>query len=63
MVETGFGAPLVGLLSDSIAAHTHHESLREALVIVALLNIWSAAHFFMAARTLRADLARAKAAA
>jgi len=33
-------------------------SLRYSLVIVGLVNIWAAAHYFIGARSLRADLER-----
>ena len=33
------------------------------LLLVSLINVWAAFHYFMAGRTLRADLARAQAGA
>ena len=33
---------------------------RYALLGVSLINVWAAFHYFMAGRTLRADLARAQ---
>ncbi|HEY3696672.1 MFS transporter [Phenylobacterium sp.] len=54
----GFGPVIVGGLSDALAVHLGKESLRWALIMVAGLNVWAALHFYLASRTLRADLAR-----
>src|SRR5713101_7792905 len=35
------------------------ESLRYALLCLSFVNLWAALHYFLAGRTLRADLARA----
>jgi hypothetical protein len=60
LIGFGFGPVIVGALSDSLAAHVGAQSLRWALVIVVLMNVWAALHFFLATRTLKAGLARAR---
>jgi predicted MFS family arabinose efflux permease len=56
----GIGPVLVGRMSDFFANGlgfgTH--SLRYAIPIILLVNLWSAYHYFCAARYLKADLAR-----
>ena len=47
----GMSLPLVGLVGQGA------DSLRWGMVIVGLVNIWSAAHYFRGARFLLADLA------
>lgn len=56
----GFGPVIAGALSDALAPRMHAESLRGALVIVTLMNVWAAVHFFLAARSLAAGLARVR---
>lgn len=59
LIGLGLGPQGVGLLSDLLKGTFGHESLRYALLVVALVNVWSAVHYFLGARTLEADLARA----
>ena len=56
IIGLGFGPQLVGVLSDFFAADYGKESLRMALFFLTFLNLWCAAHYVLAARTLRADL-------
>ena len=49
---------MVGIVSDLLAPRFGGESLRYALLVVGLVNVWSALHFFLAGRTLERDLAR-----
>ena len=56
IIGLGFGPQLVGILSDLFAADYGQESLRVALFFLAFLNLWCAAHYFLAARTLKTDL-------
>lgn len=56
VVGYGLGPPLVGWLSDSIAAAGGVHSLRTALTIVVTANLVSATLFLLGGRTLRADL-------
>ncbi len=60
MIGLGLGPFLVGVLSDHLAPSVGADSLRYGLVIVGLVNVWAAAHYFRGARTLRADLAYAE---
>jgi MFS family permease len=59
----GLGPVTVGALSDHLAASFGTEGLRMALLLATPLNAWAALHFWLANRTLRADLERSKAAA
>jgi hypothetical protein len=61
IIGLGFGPQAIGILSDTLAPHFGVESLRYALLVVGLVNIWAACHFFLAGRTLKQDLARASA--
>jgi predicted MFS family arabinose efflux permease len=56
LVGLGLGPVLVGALSDALLAAHGVESLRVALLTVAPLYLWSAAHYLAASRTLSADL-------
>lgn len=57
LIGLGLGPQAVGALSDLLAPTYGTESLRYALLsVVAVGSVWSAAHYFAAARTLREDL-------
>jgi len=56
LIGQGIGPWLAGQTSDWLAPSLGRQSLRYALVIVGLVNIWAAAHYFIGARTLRQDL-------
>jgi MFS family permease len=56
LIGQGIGPWLAGFLSDKLRPSMAASSLRYSLVIVGLVNIWAAAHYFIGARTLRADL-------
>ncbi len=65
MIGLGFGPWLVGILSDFLRASLLEsgqsetqalaDGLRWSLRIVVIVNLWSAVHYFIAARTLRAQ--------
>jgi MFS family permease len=59
IIGLGLGPWGVGILSDLLSDAYGEESLRYALLATAMINVWSALHYFLASRTLRADLARA----
>ncbi|MEH6559458.1 MAG: MFS transporter [Oceanicoccus sp.] len=60
MIGLGLGPWTVGLLSDYLASTHGSESLRNAMLyLLPIVSLWSATHFFLAGRTLRADLAAA----
>lgn len=58
LIGLGFGPQVAGFLSDVLAANTDlgTESLRWSLTLCLTMNLVSAALFFLASRTLRADL-------
>ena len=56
IIGMGLGPYVVGFLSDLLAPAFGINSLRYALCIALTANIWSSAHYFMGARTLRNDL-------
>jgi MFS family permease len=58
LIGQGVGPSVAGFLSDRLAPSAGSASLGYALVIVGLVNVWSAAHYLWGARTLRADLER-----
>jgi MFS family permease len=51
------GPFLVGVFSDLLGPRFDTDSLRFALAIVGLANVWAALHYFLGARTYREDLA------
>lgn len=58
LIGLGFGPQLVGVLSDALAPRFGSESLRYALVASVCIYFVSAAFFWRAGRTLKADLER-----
>jgi MFS family permease len=56
LIGQGIGPWLAGFISDKLAPSFGRGSLRYSLVIVGLVNIWAAVHYFIGARTLRQDL-------
>jgi hypothetical protein len=56
LIGFGLGPQMVGILSDLPAPRLGAESLRGALVVMVSVNLWSGVHYFLGARTLRADL-------
>jgi MFS family permease len=57
LIGLGLGPQVVGAISDVLAPLYGKEAVRYALLsVVALGALWSATHYFLAARTLRADL-------
>ena len=60
IIGLGAGPWTVGLLSDYLAPAYGAESLRYAmLTIIPAISVWSVCHFYLAAKTLRGDLAAA----
>jgi MFS family permease len=58
IIGMGTGPLLVGFASDLLAPVAQSNSLRAALLLVPLFNVWAGVHFFRAARHFRDDLAR-----
>jgi MFS family permease len=59
LIGLGLGPQMVGVASDLLAPRLDQQSLRGALVLTVMINLWSGLHYFLGARTLRADLATA----
>jgi MFS family permease len=57
IIGLSIGPFLVGLFSDMLGPTAGVSSLRYALVIVGLANIWAAGHYFLGSQTYRQDLA------
>jgi len=62
VIGLGLGPWTIGMVSDLLAPSLGAESLRHAMLyILPAVMFWSICHFFLAARTLREDLANAPA--
>ena len=57
LIGLGLGPFFVGVISDYLRPTAGDQSLAYGLVIVGLVNLWAAAHYFRGARSLREDLA------
>ncbi len=55
-IGLGFGPQIVGVVSDLLVDSYGTESLRYALLLCSLVNIWAAVHYFIAGRHLKDDL-------
>lgn len=60
LIGMGLGPQLAGILSDVYNPVYGDESLRYALLTISVVWLWAAVHFFLAARTLKADIERAR---
>ncbi len=58
IVGLALGPSVVGLISDLLAADYGEHSLRWALLICSLANVWAAWHYWRAGAAFPADLAR-----
>lgn len=56
LIGLGLGPWLVGVLNDALNAQFGAHAIRYSLAIIGLSNIWAAAHFVRAARSVRAEL-------
>jgi len=57
LIGLGLGPFLVGVVSDHLKpVYGDAHALADGLVIVGLVNLWAAVHYFRGARTVRADL-------
>ena len=56
LIGLGLGPFFVGVISDHLHSTVGNQSLAYGLVIVGLVNLWAAAHYFRGARSLRKDL-------
>ncbi len=60
IIGLGLGPQVIGIISDLLYPTFASESLRYSLVIVAVLNLVAAIHYWKAGKTLVADFARAE---
>jgi MFS family permease len=56
LIGNGLGPSITGLISDRLAPSFQQNSLRYALVLIGVVNIWAALHYVLGSRTLRQDL-------
>jgi MFS family permease len=56
LIGYGLGPSITGFISDSLKASYQMDSLRYALVIIGVVNVWAAVHYVLAGRTVRQDL-------
>ena len=63
LLGLGLGPLLTGIASDYFTAQFGQQGLRMAFVVPAVAVLWGALHFFLMAKTIREDSARAVAAA
>jgi predicted MFS family arabinose efflux permease len=59
LIGLGLGPPAIGALSDALTPSYGPRAIGQALLVIGVTNLWAAAHFYSAARTVRADLADA----
>jgi MFS family permease len=60
LIGLGLGPLVVGALSDNLAPHFGDDSLRYSLMLaVVVMGPWAALHYFLAGRSIDADLSRA----
>lgn len=60
IIGLGFGPQVTGILSDWLAVAYNNESMRYSLLLLTVvIGPWSALHYFLAARHIDDDLARA----
>jgi MFS family permease len=56
LIGNGLGPSVTGFISDWLRPSMQQDSLRYALVIIGVVNVWAALHYLIGARTLRQDL-------
>jgi len=56
IIGMGLGPFFVGVASDALTPAYGSESLRYALCLSVVVNIWAATHYFLGAKYLRQDL-------
>ena len=61
LIGLGLGPMLTGFISDFLTPSYGDDALRYAMSITVLVNIWCAVHYYLAAKTIREDFARAPA--
>jgi MFS family permease len=56
LIGYGLGPAVTGFISDRLAPTAQTDSLRYALVIIGVVNLWAALHYMLGARSLKQDL-------
>ena len=56
LIGNGLGPSVTGLVSDVLVPSSGQNSLRYALVMIGVVNVWAALHYLLGSRTLRQDL-------
>ena len=56
LIGNGLGPSVTGFISDLLGPSLQTDSLRYALVIIGVVNLWAALHYLVGARSLRQDL-------
>ena len=56
LIGNGIGPSVTGLISDQLNPSFQQNSLRYALVVIGVVNVWAAVHYLLGSRTLRQDL-------
>jgi MFS family permease len=57
LIGMGLGPYFVGILSDLLTPEFGIYSIRYAMCVAVMVNVWAACHYFLGARTMRGDLA------
>jgi MFS family permease len=56
LIGLGIGPQAVGVMNDLLTPWAGASAVRYSLLVVGVMNVWAAAHFALAARTLRDDV-------
>jgi len=56
LIGNGLGPSMTGFISDQLGPSLQTDSLRYALVVIGVVNLWAALHYLVGARSLRQDL-------
>ena len=56
IIGLGAGPFVVGFLADQLVPRYGADSLRYALLVCSMVNVWAAAHYYMAGKYLENDL-------
>jgi len=56
LIGNGLGPSMAGKISDWLKPSLQTDSLRYALVIIGVVNVWAALHYWLSSRTVREDL-------
>ena len=59
LIGLGLGPMLTGFVSDYLTPSLGTDALRYAMSVTVMVNCWCALHYYLAARTIRADFDRA----